>query len=71
MKLQEAIECSQAEKPGSTAYDAPPPPSYNKDAANQGYPRQSSQGYLQSKEYIAAMIQPVPKSKKEKKYLGK
>jgi hypothetical protein len=44
MKLQEAIECSQAEKPGSTAYGAPPPPSYNKDAANQGYPRQSSQG---------------------------
>jgi hypothetical protein len=39
IKLQEAIEFSQAEKPGSTAYGVPPPPPYDKDAANQGYPR--------------------------------
>jgi hypothetical protein len=49
MKLQEAIECNQAEKPGSTAYITPPPPSYNKDATNQGHPSydaQSNQSYL-------------------------
>jgi hypothetical protein len=65
MKLQEAMEFIQAKKPGSTTYGAPPPPSYNKGIVNQGYPRQSNQGYPQSKIYIAAMIQPVPKSKKE------
>jgi hypothetical protein len=45
MKLQEAIVYNQAEKLGSTAYGAPPP--YDKDATNQGYPRQSNQGYPQ------------------------
>jgi hypothetical protein len=30
IKLQEAMEFSQAEKPGSTAYSAPPPPPYNR-----------------------------------------
>jgi hypothetical protein len=39
MKLQEAIEFSQAEKPGSMAYGAPPPPPYNKGTVNEGYPR--------------------------------
>jgi hypothetical protein len=67
MKLQEAMEFSQAEKPGSTAYGAPPPPPYNKGIVNQGYPRQSNEGYPQSKIYIAAMIQAVPKSKKKQK----
>jgi hypothetical protein len=47
MKLQEAIEFSQAEKMESIAYGAPPPPPYNKGATNQGYPRQSNQGYPQ------------------------
>jgi hypothetical protein len=65
MKLQEAIEFSQAKKPGSIAYGAPPPQPYNKGTINQGYPRQSNQGYPQSKIHITAMIQPVPKSKKE------
>jgi hypothetical protein len=65
MKLQEAIEFSQAEKPGSIAYGVPPPPPYNKGTINQGYPRQSNQGYPQSKIHITAMIQPVPNSKKE------
>jgi hypothetical protein len=71
MKLQEAIEFSQAEKPGSTAYGAPPPPPYNKGAGNQGYPRQSNQGYTQSKVHITVMIQPVPKSKKEQKNISR
>jgi hypothetical protein len=65
MKLQEAIEFSQAKKWGSTPHGAPPPPPYNKGAANQGYPRQSNQGYPHSKVDITVMIQPVPKSKKE------
>jgi hypothetical protein len=71
MKLQEAIEFTQAEKPGSTAYGAPPPPPCNKGTVNQGYPRQSSQGYHQSKVNIIAMIQPVPKSKKEHKSISR
>jgi hypothetical protein len=66
MKLQEAIGFIQAEKPGSIAYGAPPPPpSYNGDKTNQRHPssdRQSNEGYLQSKVQIALMIQPVPKS---------
>jgi hypothetical protein len=64
-KLQEAMEFSQAEKLGSIAYGAPPPPPYNKRIVNQGCPRQSKQGYPQSRIHITAMIQPVPKSKKE------
>jgi hypothetical protein len=60
IKLQEAMEFSQAEKPGSTAYGAPLPPPYNKGIVNQGYPRQSNEGYPQSKKNIAAMIQAVP-----------
>jgi hypothetical protein len=71
MKLQEAIEFSQTEKPGSMAYGAPPPPPYNKGTVNQGYPRQSNKGYPQSKIHITAMIQPVPKSKKGTKSISK
>jgi hypothetical protein len=71
MKLQEAIEFSQAKNLGSTTYGAPPPPPYNKGATNQGYPRQSNQGYPQSKVHITAMIQPVPKSKKEQKNISR
>jgi hypothetical protein len=48
-KLQEAMEFSQAKKPGSTAYGAPPPPPYHKGIVNQGYLRQSNEGYPQSK----------------------
>jgi hypothetical protein len=70
MKLQEDIEFSQAKNLGSTTYGAPPPPPYNKGATNQGYPRQSNQGYPQSKVHITAMIQPVPKSKKEQKNIS-
>jgi hypothetical protein len=75
MKLQEAIGFRHAEKPGSIAYGTPPPPpSYNGDAANQGHPssyRKSNKGYLQSEVHIAAMIQPVPKSKKEHKNISR
>jgi hypothetical protein len=71
MKLEEAMEFSQAEKPGSIAYGEPPPPPYNKDIVNQGYPKQSNEGYPRSKIYIAPMIQPVPKSKKEKKSISR
>jgi hypothetical protein len=56
MKLQEAIKFTLEEKLGSTAYSAPPPPPYNKGIVNQGYPRQSNQGYPQSKVHITAMI---------------
>jgi hypothetical protein len=65
VKLQEAMELSQAAKLGSTAYGVPPPPPYDKRTINQGYPIQSGQGYPQSKVYISAMIQPILKSKKE------
>jgi hypothetical protein len=67
MKLQEAMEFSQAGEPGSTTYGAPQPPPYTKGIVNQGYPRQSNQGYPQSKIHITTMIQPVLKSKKEQK----
>jgi hypothetical protein len=71
MKVQEAIEFTKAEKPGSTAYSAPPPPRYNKGRTNQGYPRQRNQGYTQSKVHITVMIQPVLKSKKEQKSISR
>jgi hypothetical protein len=59
VKLQEAMELNKGAKPGSIAYD--------KRTVNQGYPIQSGQGYPQSKVYISAMIQPVPKSKRNRK----
>jgi hypothetical protein len=64
VKLQETMELSQA------ANDAPPP-SYNKGAVNQGYPIHRDQSNPQSKVYISAMIQPVPKSKKENKNISR
>jgi hypothetical protein len=72
MKLQEAVEFSQAEKPVSIAYGEPPPPPYNKDIVNQGYLKQSNEGYPRSKIYIAAMIQQSQSLKRSKKaYPGK
>jgi hypothetical protein len=64
VKLEEAMELSQAAKLGYTAYGALPP-SYNKGAVNQGYPIHNGQSNPQSKVYISTMIQPIPKSKKE------
>jgi hypothetical protein len=50
-------------------YGAPPPPPFpnHGDTTTQGQPNMGSQsngGYIQSKGHIAAMIPPVPKSKK-------
>jgi hypothetical protein len=59
VKLQEAMELNQGAKPGSTAY--------GKRTVNQGYPIESGQSYPQSRVYVSAMIQSVPKSKKEQK----
>jgi hypothetical protein len=59
LKLQEAMELSQGEKLGITTYD--------RITIDQGYQVQSGTGYPQSKVYISAMIQPIPKSKKEQK----
>jgi hypothetical protein len=63
VKLQEAMEINQGAKIGSTAYDG--------TATEQGYQIQSGTGYPQSKVYISAMIQPVPKSKKEHKNISR
>jgi hypothetical protein len=52
MKLQEAMEFSQAGKPGSTTYAAPPPPPYNKGLVNQGYPKKLMKVIL-SQKYIS------------------
>jgi hypothetical protein len=61
---------------GSIAYNAPPPPPMpsNSSSTNQGQPNLSNQnngGYIPSKGHIAAMIQLVPKSKKETKSISK
>jgi hypothetical protein len=56
--------------PGSIAYNTPPPLPLpvNGSATVQGQPNsnnQNNRGYIPSKGHIAAIIQPVPKSKKE------
>jgi hypothetical protein len=63
VKLQEAMELSQGAKLGFTTYE--------KTTTDQGYQIQSGTGYPQSKVYISAMIQPVPKSKKEQKSISR
>jgi hypothetical protein len=70
VKLQEAMELSRAAKPGYTAYGVLPPP-YNKRAVNQGYPMHHGLSNPKSKVYISAMIQLVPKSKKEQKSISR
>jgi hypothetical protein len=62
LKLQEAMELSQGAKLGCTTYDMP--------TTYQGYQIQSGIGYPQSKVYIFAMIQAIPKSKKEQKSIS-
>jgi hypothetical protein len=59
VKLQEATELRRGAKLGYTTYD--------RTTTNQGYQIQSGICYPQSKVYISAMIQPIPKSKKEQK----
>jgi hypothetical protein len=63
LKLQEGMELSQGAKSGCTTYD--------RTTTDQGYQIQSGTGYPQSKVYISAMIQPVPKSKKEQKSISR
>jgi hypothetical protein len=63
LKLQEAMELSQGAKSGCTTYD--------RTTTDQGYQIQNGTGYPQSKVYISAMIQPVPKSKKEQKNISR
>jgi hypothetical protein len=63
LKLQEAMELSQGAKLGCTTYD--------RTTTEQGYQIQSGTGYPQSKVYISAMIQPVPRSKKEQKSISR
>jgi hypothetical protein len=54
LRLQNAMELNQGEHRGGTN-------------TSQGYQVQRLARHLASKVYISAMIQPVPKSKKEKK----
>jgi hypothetical protein len=75
LRLQEAIGLKQDVAQGSIAYDAPPPSLPNPgETATQGQfntGSQSNEGYTQSKNHIAAMIQPVPKSKKEQRSISR
>jgi hypothetical protein len=63
LKLQEAMKLNQGAKPGCTTHD--------RTTTDQGYRIQSGIGYPQSKVYISAMIQPIPKSKKEQKSISR
>jgi hypothetical protein len=63
LRLQEAMELSQGAQQGDTTHDMA--------TTDQGCQIQSDTGHLQSKVYISAMIQPVPKSKKEQKSISR
>jgi hypothetical protein len=63
VKLQEAMELSREAKIGYVTYD--------RITTDQGYQIQSGTGHPQSKVYMSAMIQPVPKSKKEQKNISR
>jgi hypothetical protein len=76
LRLQEAIGLKHADAQGTIAYDAPPPPPLpnHGETATQGKFNMSSQsngGYNHSKNHIVAMIQPVPKSKKEQRSISR
>jgi hypothetical protein len=58
LRLQDALELSQGAHRGSTTI-------------SQGYQVQNNARHLESKVYISAMIQPVPKSKKEQKSISR
>jgi hypothetical protein len=83
IKLQEAAGSKQAEArnqgylgmPGSVEYNAPPLPPMPVNGAVQAQGQQNSVNqnsgrYIPSKGHIAAMIQPMPKSKKEQKSIS-
>jgi hypothetical protein len=58
LSLQNALESNQGAHRGSTN-------------TSQGYQVQNNARHLQSKVYISAMIQPIPKSKKEQKSISR
>jgi hypothetical protein len=58
LRLQDALELNQGTQRGGTN-------------TSQGYQMQHLARHLESKVYIFAMIQPVPKSKKEKKSISR
>jgi hypothetical protein len=57
------MELSQRAKQGDTTHD--------RVTTDQGYQIQSGTDHPQSKVYISAMIQPIPKSKKEQKSISR
>jgi hypothetical protein len=80
LKLQEAIVYKQADarRQGydESTSDAPPANQQATNGAAQGqnHPNQGNEndgGYIPSKGHISAMIQPVPKSNKEKKSISR
>jgi hypothetical protein len=58
LRLQDALELSQEAHRGSTT-------------TSQGYQVQNNARHLESEVYISAMIQPIPKSKKEQKSISR
>jgi hypothetical protein len=58
LRLQNAMDSSQGTRQGGKS-------------ASQGYQMQRLTKQLESKVYISAMIQPVPKSKKERKSISR
>jgi hypothetical protein len=63
LRLQEAMELSQGAQQGGMTHD--------RAITDQGYEIQSGTNHPQAKVYISAMIQPVPKSKKEQKSISR
>jgi hypothetical protein len=63
LRLQDAMELSQGAHRGNITQ--------GNVTTSQGYQVQTDAGYLESKVYISAMIQPVPKSKKEQKSISR
>jgi hypothetical protein len=63
LRLQEAMELSQGAQQGGMTHD--------RAITDQGYQIQSGTNHPQAKVYISAMIQPVPKSKKEQKSISR
>jgi hypothetical protein len=63
LRLQDAMELSQGAHRGNITH--------GNITTGQGYQVQTDAGYLESKVYISAMIQPVPKSTKEQKSISR
>jgi hypothetical protein len=63
LRLQDPMELSQGAHRGNITHGSA--------TTGQGYEVQNDAGHLESKVYISAMIQPVPKSKKEQKSISR